>query len=386
MKILIFLWGLMVPINGHAAATYIQSLNKDWQVIPILSVGETANNGYRMVGIPDGMGAYAEDETSFTLLMNHEIVKGNGDERAHGAKGAFISKWRIAVETLAVLEGSDLIRKVFIWNKENKQFSIKENFDFSRLCSADLAKAGTFYDEVSASGYRDSLFLNGEEDVNTGRAFAHMLKGDSYELADLGKIQWENVVVNPAKSATTLLIGMDDHHAGGLLLIYAGKKRNMGNPVELAGLVGGKLYALKAAADRFSLVDLGSEVTGITLDDFRSHALGLGATLFSRPEDGAWDTQNYHNFYFATTDKIAGNPQIFELQFNDINKPEQGGKLAVILNGKDIGAQMFDNLTVDDDGNLLIQEDPGSHERLATIWQFDPKRQKSQKLFESNPD
>ena len=40
----------------------------------ILTVGESAGNGYRMVGIPDGLGAFANDSETFTLLMNHELA------------------------------------------------------------------------------------------------------------------------------------------------------------------------------------------------------------------------------------------------------------------------------------------------------------------------
>ncbi|MBK7875526.1 MAG: hypothetical protein IPJ77_07210 [Planctomycetes bacterium] len=33
---------------------------------------------------------------------------------------------------------------------------------------------------------------------------------------------------------------------------------------------------------------------------------------------------------------------------------------------------MFDNLTIDRNGNLLIQEDPGNQDHLARIWQYTP--------------
>ncbi|MDP1658139.1 MAG: hypothetical protein Q8L73_02160 [Methylotenera sp.] len=379
-------WLVFCCATAVASDAYIQSVAKSWEVRPIITVGEAAANGYRMAGIPDGMGAFDNQDGSFTLLVNHEIAADKGDVRAHGAKGAFVSKWRVDVETLKVIDGSDLIQKVQLWDAKTKQYAQAGNFAFSRLCSADLARAGMFYDAASGAGYKEPLFLNGEEDKTTGRAFAHTLTGDSFELADLGKIQWENAVVNPMASAKTLVIGMDDNHDKGLLLVYVGQKRKVGNPAELAGLVGGKLYALKVDESRFSLVSLGDDVALKNINAFRAHALERKASTFARPEDGAWDTQNNHLFYFATTDKIDGNAQLFTLLFDDIQKPEQGGKIAVALNGTDIGAQMFDNLTVDEDGNVLIQEDPGSHERLAAIWRYDPKLNKTQKLFESNPE
>ena len=35
--------------------------------------------------------------------------------------------------------------------------------------------------------------------------------------------------------------------------------------------------------------------------------------------------------------------------------------------------QMLDNMTVDDDGNLILQEDPGNQAHLARIWKFYPR-------------
>src|SRR6476469_18399 len=58
----------------------------------VLSVGDSVL-GYRMVGIPDGLGAFDNGDGTFTLLMNHELVNTAGVTRAHGAIGAFVSKW-----------------------------------------------------------------------------------------------------------------------------------------------------------------------------------------------------------------------------------------------------------------------------------------------------
>jgi hypothetical protein len=59
----------------------------------ILTVGDSVQ-GYRMVGIPDGLGAFRRGHREFTLLMNHEITSGApGVVRAHGSNGAFVSRW-----------------------------------------------------------------------------------------------------------------------------------------------------------------------------------------------------------------------------------------------------------------------------------------------------
>lgn len=81
----------------------------------ILTVGDSVG-GYRMVGIPDGLGAFDNGDGTFTVLMNHELGATVGTVRAHGAKGAFVSKWTIAKESLEVLAGEDLIQQIATWN------------------------------------------------------------------------------------------------------------------------------------------------------------------------------------------------------------------------------------------------------------------------------
>jgi hypothetical protein len=74
--------------------------------IPILTTGDSIR-GYRMVGIPDGLGAFNSDGHDFTLIMNHELLATNGIARGHGSKGAFVSRWKIDRRTLEVLKGED---------------------------------------------------------------------------------------------------------------------------------------------------------------------------------------------------------------------------------------------------------------------------------------
>ncbi len=66
--------------------------------------------------------------------------------------------------------------------------------------------------------------------------------------------------------------------------------------------------------------------------------------------------------------------------------PQQGGAIRVVLNARDIGAQMFDNITVAGDGKLLIEEDPGDNPHAAAIWQFDPAAGKAEKVLAAAPE
>lgn len=361
----------VTPQLAQAEYAYLTSVATGWEVRPILTVGQAATNGYAMVGVPDGLGAFANSDGSFSLLMNHELAADKGAVRVHGQKGAFVSRWLIDVESLQVRSGADLVHT-----------TVPAGLGFNRLCSADLAPQSAFYHAATSKGYAGLLFMNGEEDKAGGSAFAHTLDGISYALPDLGKIAWENVLVNAHTADKTVVMGLDDVH-NGLVLAYVGGKRDTGNPVERAGLVGGQLYAIKAEGARFSLVVL-SDASKLEGKVLREQAEKLGASLFARPEDGAWDTQRPNVFYFSTTDKIGGNTQLHQLQFDDVKQPALGGRMQVLLNGRDIGAEMFDNLTVDSGGKVLIQEDPGKDARLAAIWQIDPKHNKATKLFEAN--
>lgn len=365
---------LLYAQTGMAAPMYITPIAKDWQVQSLITVGESAANGYAMVGVPDGLGAYANADGSMTLLMNHELAASKGAVRAHGQKGAFISRWVIDVESLKVQSGADLVRATM---------PVGVVQGFNRLCSADLALKSAFYNAASGKGYAGQLFLNGEEDKAGGRAFAHGLNGISYELADMGHIAWENLLANPASGDSTLVIGLDDVQ-NGLLLVYLGQKAKDGNAVQQAGLVGGKLYALKVDGERFSLVAL-PNAANLDGKSLRELALKSGATGFARPEDGAWDTLNSRAFWFNTTDKIGGDSHLSQLLFDDIQNPQAGGHISTQLRAKEMGAEMFDNLTVDAAGRVLVQEDPGEHAHLAAIWLFDPKTKLATKLFEANP-
>ena len=368
---------------------WIKPVKEDWKVTPLLNVGDrVGKTGYRMVGVPDGLGAMDNGDGTLSIFMNHELASDMGKLRTHGGRGAFVSRWTLDIAALKVVDGSDLIRKVALWLPEEHKHTVAASYSFNRLCSADLAKPAAFYDAKSGKGFDGRLFLNGEEDRAGGRAFAHVVTGErtgvSYELPHLGKFAWENAVANPGTGVKTVVMGMDDS-PGGQVYVYVGEKRDTGNPAELAGLVGGNLYALKMTGKRFSLVNLGdvSEMSGDALEQAGRKA---EVSNFMRPEDGAWDVNNPDIFYFATTDKIDGSSQLFQLTFDGVLHPEQGGAIRVVLNARDIGAQMFDNITVASDGKLLIEEDPGDNPHAAAIWQFDPVTGKAEKLAVVAPE
>lgn len=374
-------------ISAVAADVYIQPAALNWEVRPIVTVGESAANGYQMVGVPDGLGAFDNGDGSMTVLMNHELNADIGAVRAHGGKGAFVSRWVIRLNDLAVLSGEDLVKKVQLWDAGSGVYRTGESVVFGRFCSADLAQTSAFLD-ADGNGFDGRILLNGEEEKDLGgRALAHIASGEnngvSYELPHLGRIAWENLLALPQSGRRTVVIGMDDY-AGGHVYVYVGEKQRTGNPAEKAGLVGGALYTVKFEGERFVLLPLG-DVLGLDGKALRARARQLGATPLLRPEDGAWDKLDRNLFWFATTDKIDGQSQLFRMIFDDARKPEQGGKVTIALTASDIGGQMFDNIAADGAGRILINEDPGGDKFASGIWLYDPSEpNKATRIFDAD--
>ena len=361
----------------------------DWKFKELMSAGNNIyKKKYRLAGIPDGLGVIKENNSKVKIYINHEIANDKGIVRSHGGKGAFVSQWTLDLNLLKIISGDDLIKSVMIWNRDKKIFKVSLNENINRLCSADLPEKSAFYNSKNKKGFDGRIFMSGEEDREGGRAFAHIIsgkeKGTSYELPYLGKFSWENVVAHPDTKDKTIVMGMDDNKEGQIYL-YMGNKQSNGNPVEKAGLMYGKLFGIKTNGDKFELEDL-DDVSNLSGSELEKKGTDLNLAKFKRPEDGAWDTLDPNVFYFTTTDKIDGDSEIIKLTFHDIHHPEDGGHIEAILKARDIGAQMFDNLTVSDNGKILINEDPGDHEHLASIWEFDPKTKLSQKIFEVKPE
>ena len=150
----------------------------------ILTVGDqvprAGGGDYRMVGIPDGLGALRNGDGTFTLLAGHELGSTAGTVRAHGATGAFVSRWTIRRVDLAVREGGDLIRRIATWNAGASAYDAPATgVALNRLCSATLAPASAFLDAATGRGYDGRLLTDGEEG-GPSRAFAHALDGTSY--------------------------------------------------------------------------------------------------------------------------------------------------------------------------------------------------------------
>ena len=406
---------------SSSASPYLVGVDPSVRTTSLLTVGDQSadGTGWQMVGIPDGLGAFDNGDGTFTVLMNHELGATQGIVRDHGATGAFVSKLVIDKETLEVQSGSDLIQHVFLYDTGTDSYydpvtdgnPLTNAYAFDRLCSADLAEVTAFYNPDSGLGYNGRIFLNGEETGPPfspvhGKAFANFVDGaeggNSYEIPWLGKMSFENVIANPNSGDTTVIACTDDATPG-QVYFYFGEKQATGSAVEKAGLVGGSLWGLRVSelvgsadnetsattlggdyASAFTLVDLGDvgEDSGATLQTDREAA---GVTEFLRPEDGQWSTIDPDVFYFVTTNGFGAPSRLWSAEFDDASNPAGGGTIKMLLDGTE-GQQMLDNMTVTQDGKILMQEDPGSQNHLAKVWEYDPATDTLTLLAQHDPD
>ena len=393
-------------------APYVQALVPGVKFTSILTTGDSVA-GYRMVGLPDGLGAYDNEDGTFTVLMNHELADPKGIVRAHGGKSSFVSEWVINKKNLEVLSGADLIKNAYkqatdgSWSLIPAVGVAGQTSSFSRFCSADLADKKAFFNKATRKGTKQRIFLNGEESAPTfQRGVAHVAtgpdKGSSYVLpwTETANGAWENLLANPYSGDKTVVIGSADGGTEGIY-VYVGDKSKVGNDVEKAGLIGGSVYRVAVAGNIAEDRSVNAGL-GLTLNNRGNYegnfSLVAGAdtanaasTKFLRPEDGAWDTKNHNRFYFVTTDRMdaakdgnintditagqVGRSRLWALTFVNSSKPELGGGIELLLDGTSTKGdyQMFDNIAVNSDGSLTMLEDVGGNQHNGKMWQFDPK-------------
>ena len=420
MMVKLALLTAIFPVNAEKAINssadpYLVPIDPSVKFTSILTTGDQANNGYHMVGLPDGLGAYGrEEDDTFTVLMNHEFASDKGIIRDHGGKGAFVSEWVINKKTLEVVSGGDLIQQVFNWDKVQQASETEPStVSFGRFCSADLPKSGAFYNRKTGLGTKARIFMNGEEGGSTGYALAHVAsgidKGNSYVLGKFNLATdgsqgtavggWENLLANPNSGDKTVVVGTNDGGTGimeNAVAVYVGNKSRFGSEIEKAGLTNGKVKFVNVEGNSIELADSTTRSTNIvsgsafTLSDSAS-------TTFRRPEDGAW--ANAKTFYFVTTDQIdktdlnggtqKGGTRLWRLNFN---AAYTGGTIDLVIDTAKLPGgigidkpSMFDNMGINADGSILLQEDVGNNEHNGKVWEFNPKNQQLTLLAKFDP-
>jgi len=378
----------------------------------LLTVGDKVG-GYRMVGIPDGLGAI-RDGRSIELYMNHELRPDRGVVRRHGQTGAFVSRFSIDRRNFKVSDGYDLINPgVSFFDYPTQTFGaapstggpnprdpgvdpveqfLPQSAAFSRFCSGSLTAPGQLYNKKSGRGYDGQLWFANEEAGDEGRVFSVTEDGTAQQLPRLGLFSWENTLAAANKTDRTLVQGQEDA-ATGQIWTYVGTKRSKGTAAAQAGLTNGTQgvidtidesvstdaeFRAKYGKGKAAEVDL-SEVDWDQSGAAQNREAAADGLTLNRIEDGAWDPKSPNDFYFLTTEGGDKTPApgttssrdgggLWKLSYEDIENPELGATLTLLLDGSEAPyLNKPDNMDIDRDGNLLIQEDPGTNPQLARI-------------------
>jgi Ca2+-binding RTX toxin-like protein len=386
---------------------YLVPLEPNVRLTSIITSGDQLPSDGVFGGVPDGIGAFDNGDGTMTVVVNHELGSTAGLVRDHGGTGAYIDRLVVDKATLGIVAADDLIKMVMLWDTSSSSY-VQATVNFQRFCSGDLPAATALFNSATGLGSQSHIYLTGEETSPSlsspvgGRPTATIVDGDgagtTYELARLGNMAYENIVANPFAQNKTV-VALSDDETGGEVYIYVGDKQSTGTQIDKAGLTDGLLYGISVAgiADEtnagglngtFSLVAVGpnggdvSSLNGLTIENWSE---ANGVTGFLRPEDFSWDAQHPDTAYFVTTNSFSGHSRLYQLHFNDISNPTAGGSITAVADSADIGAHMFDNITVNA-GHVIIQEDPGGNDYVARVWDYDVASHRLSAVATFNPD
>lgn len=400
---------------------------------PIFTVGETTTlntggtpNGYRLTGIPDGLGAYTDEQGLVHLFMNHEFFanRQTGPDPGvwpvtipvlgqEGVKGSDVSEIILDPETGNVLSAKEAFTQVKRWNVATQSFDdltaqwadlSTNTFKFAKFCSAYLGGP-----EV---GLLDRVFFTGEEDgANSvgppdptfdglGGERVAVADGVAYVLPEMGHFQQENAVVMPTpdNSKTYLLLPEDKGVNDSQLYLYVGTKQpNDPNPMVRNGLVDGDLYVFRAKDQRITSESQFGEGDGTLPGEWvlipkdvavgpeqnlQEYVQSVNAFNFARVEDVAVSKTQAGLFYFTVTGGGADaqtSPnfygRVYQMQLNDQTNPLAGGGMTTLLQATSAtdGVINPDNLDIDRQGQLMIQENPNREMRGKPPFDWTPE-------------
>lgn len=421
------------------APVYVTSASEGATLNVIATTGDTIGSTV-LRGTPDGMGALKNSDGTLTLLSNHEIslssAVAKASKTATGTWGSSISKMIYDPKTKKITSVENLIKNMSYYNYATETWgsswtqSVPVGFPavdsyggdvgtngLNRFCSGNLVPAGGLSYSVKDAktkktvtyGYTNPVYFTGEEGGDTSRAFAFDLNGNGVQLPNFGLAGWENFLTKPGTGKATIIMGNEDDAATtSQLYMYVGTKQTTGaNFAEKAGLTNGKLYtaalenlltdnavrASKKIGEKIN-VSFNQVNTNPKFGKFSAMAQANGTT-FSRIEDGEWDPTNPNIYYFVTTESnkdpkaTAVNPNtgfkrdggaLWKMVFADASDPFKGATVEILLDGTEaLYLNKPDNMTVDENGYILLQEDPGDNDHLSRVVAY---RQSDGKLAE----
>lgn len=414
--------GLAVAAAGAAIDTtvkkYAVGIAGGYETVRLLSVGDTvpetsnAAKQFQMVGIPDGLGAHENANGTVTVFMNHELTFNTPSEIVLGDplnRGPLVSKLILSSDGRTVLSGERAYDSVYLEDAFVGPAADASNTtpSFTRFCSGFLAGPEQGFD-------RWIYFANEESNAPStfdgkGGLSVAIFDNEAHGLPYLGRFAWENTLVQRSTDDLTVIMAMEDGPASqnrldsnSQIYLYVGKKdRSPGATVlERNGLTGGTLHVFRSKnASRNSELEFqngtiagewvaipgAQDMTDVQLE---AASDAVGAMVFARPEDGAFNPRSDDEYFFVTTGGAAGANvlgRLYSLKLNP-SDPRKNATLSVVYNADEIIAQggdiaiSPDNIDVSND-YLMINEDGTAESRPVmagkgrdgSIWRFDLK-------------
>ena len=403
----------VVPVGGEYEVDALFSVND--------KVPEASNPGlsYRMVGIPDGLGAMPNGDGTSTLFMNHElgyaaisspVVDGVGNPVGPAYRGAIVSKWTLDAEGNPTKgeRAYDTVwdENAFLGPAPDVSNVAQMPRQFGRFCSGGL--------HGKADGYDRPIYFANEEvgaadsfDGRGGLAVA-IFDNELHTLPKLGRFPWEQTVTQPRRDNRTVIIGTEDGPAAldpavfnSHIYLYVGKKetRPGSSVLRRNGLDNGDLFALApvnpaqsseaaftngSIAVRWALIPNAGDLSDIELEAATD---AVGAFTFARPEDAAFNKRDRDEVFFVTTGdaSVPSNTlgRLYSLLLSP-GDPTGTGTLTVAVNAQQVIARGGDTaispdnidtsrnyLMINEDGTGASRPVMASKGRDGSIWRFD---------------
>ncbi len=423
-------------------------------VDPFVTIGDTTptansdDSDYLAPGVPDGLGAYALNDSTVRILVNHELAEGIGYAYtlANGTElpGARVSFYDVDKATRTVVD-SGLAYDTII-NRQGEVVDDIADLEYeglNRLCSAQYVPASQFGEGM---GLVDSLFFTGEETGGGTEFVVDPATNTMYAVPWMGRAAWENVTELNTGSSDKVALLIGDDREGAPLIMYVGTKdASSSDLLARNGLVGGDLYVWVAdsgettpeefngtgasrngswaaisfydAAQAGTALDTDGDgdvqdELGYDADGFATQAQqdalaeAAGAFRFSRPEDVATNPEDGTIAVLASTGRDSlfpsdswGTTYTIDTDFNASGTPVSA-EVKAIYDGDDAGAGQFagpdfglrspDNLDWSADGFIYVQEDRSIDEfgltsgEEASIWKLNPTTGELTRIAQTN--
>lgn len=414
--------GFVTSVRPYVASDS-RTPNSQFNILPLLSVadevprtGSTTGEQYRMIGIPDGMGAKKNADGTVSLFLNHELGNTVQSQPLVGGvnlRGAFVSEYILAPNGRSVFSGDLAYTTVFQDDTLVGPIATVANATpaFTRFCSGSVSGV--------EAGFDRPIYFTGEEsttgtfDARGAQAVAIFKNdagvGEAHALSKLGAFPWENALVSGRRDALTVIMCMEDGPAtlDNQLYMYVGRKQRGASASILSrnGLNNGALYAFRSSnlamnsEATFTAGSITGEFVLVTNDastlnqaQLETASDAVNAFGFVRVEDGSWDKNAPSRiFYFNTTGSGAPGTnvlgRVYKLTVDPVDPRRPGSATLEIISNGDIidggpantGDTAFSPDNMDNNGSLLMVQEDGTAQsrpemaergRDGLIWSF----------------